>query len=465
MMKKVLSVVLTATMAMGLLAGCGSSDAPATSDAAAPAATEEAAPAATEEAAPAATEDAAPAADGEVQEIEWMFWDDLNATQDLISLGYKDVLDRFNETYAGKYHVTAVTTNLEEYDAKVNAKITAGDCPDVYICNPGPNLDVYVEAGACQPINQYLDADPAWKDSFTEGIFDRITYDGDIMAVPANFTAALCFYNTEIFDQVGVVPPTTFEEWLDVCQKIQDAGITPITVSAGTPWCLSMVAGYICDREGGPTNLNNANAGEGKMWLDDTYIDAGKRLQQLSKYFQSTCAGDTNDVATAAFYNGEAAMLIQGSWVIGQINGANPDFEAKCGVFSFPAVGTQGDPNRMIVKTDNMLMSATTEYPEACVALLKMFTDDTAQKYAAEVGGKFPVTGVEFDYDKAPGQLKYVKEILDKSTGTLGFYNESLYNVEAGDTFDNAFVSIALGQSEVEPALQTIQDWYELNVY
>ena len=119
----------------------------------------------------------------------------------------------------------------------------------------------------------------------------------------------------------------------------------------------------------------------------------------------------------------------------------------------------------MIVKTDNMLLSATTKYPEASIALLKMFTDDQAQKYAAEVGGKFPVTGVEFDYDKAPAQLKYVKEILDKSTGTLGFYNESLYNVEAGDTFDNAFVSIALGQSEVEPALQTIQDWYELNVY
>lgn len=31
-------------------------------------------------------------------EITWMFWDDLEATEDLISKGYKDVLDRFNET-------------------------------------------------------------------------------------------------------------------------------------------------------------------------------------------------------------------------------------------------------------------------------------------------------------------------------------------------------------------------------
>lgn len=456
MKKKILSVILSVSMVAALMTGCGAaSDA---GSAAAPAADAGAADSAD------SADAAAPAADGEVQEIQWMFWDDLNATEDLITIGYKEVIDRYNETYAGKYHVTPVTTNLEEYDAKVNAKITAGDCPDVYICNPGPNLDVYVEAGACQPLDQYLDADAAWKDSFTDGIFERITYDEGIMAIPANFTAALCFYNTEIFEKVGVQPPTTFDELLDVCQKIQDAGITPITVSAGTPWCLSMVAGYICDREGGPDNLVKANAGEGDMWLDQSYKNAGEKLQKLSKYFQSTAAGDTNDVATAAFYNEEAAILIQGSWVIGQINGANPDFESKCGVFSFPACGA-GDPNRMIVKTDNMLMSSTTKYPEACIALLKMFTDDEAQKYTAEVGGKFPVTGVDFDYDKAPGQLKFVKEILDKSTGTLGFYNESLYNVEAGDTFDNAFVSIALGQSEVEPALQTIQDWYEMNVY
>ena len=56
-------------------------------------------------------------------------------------------------------------------------------------------------------------------------------------------------------------------------------------------------------------------------------INAGKQIQELSKYFQKTAAGDDNDIATAAFYNEEAAILIQGSWAIAQINGNNPDFE------------------------------------------------------------------------------------------------------------------------------------------
>lgn len=67
------------------------------------------------------------------EEITWMFWDDLEATQDLISLGYADVIDRFNTTYEGQYHCTPITTNLEEYDGKVNALIAAGQTPDLWI--------------------------------------------------------------------------------------------------------------------------------------------------------------------------------------------------------------------------------------------------------------------------------------------------------------------------------------------
>lgn len=428
MKKKFLAALLSVAMVASVFAGCGSKDS------------------------------------GDVQKITWMFWDDLDASEDLITIGYKEVIDRFNETYKGKYEVEAITTNLEEYDAKLNALIAADECPDVFICNPGPNMDVYVDNGAAADITDLVKGDAEWYNSFTNGIFERMTYDGKIMAVPTNFAAALVFYNTEMFANAGVEVPETFDELIAACQKIQDAGYTPISCSAGTAWCLSMVAGYLCDRAGGPDNLANANAGTGS-WLDESFINAGNKLVELSKYFQASAAGDSNDVATAAFYNEEAAMLIQGSWVIGQINGSNPAFEEKCGVFSFPAIEGGADPNRMIVKTDNLMMSATTKSQEACVALMKMFTDETAQKYTAEVGGKMPVTNVEFDLEKAPAQLGFVMDILKDSTGTLGFYNESLDSVEAGNEFDNAMVDLFLGNCTSEEAFQRVEDFYTKNVW
>lgn len=430
MKKKFLAVLLSVAMVATVFAGCGKKE------------------------------------DTDVQEITWMFWDDLDASIDLITKGYKEVIDRFNDTYKGQYHVTAVTTNLEEYDAKLNAEIAAQNCPDVFICNPGPNMDVYVNNGSAKDLTAILNKEKDWYNSFTNGIFERMTYDGKIYAVPTNFAAALVFYNTEMFASAGVEVPTTYTEWLAACQKLKDAGYTPISCSAGTAWCLSMVAGYLCDRAGGPDNLAGVTAGT-LDWTSETFTNAANKLVELSQYFQSTAAGDSNDIATAAFYNEEAAMLIQGSWVIGQMNGegANPAIEAKCGVFSFPAIEGGADPNRMIVKTDNLMMSATTKSEEACIALMKMFTDDTAQKYTAEVGGKIPVTGVSIDLNKAPKQLGYVMDILSKSTGTLGFYNESLANTEAGDVFDNAMVDIYLKSCTVSEGLQKVQDFYTENVW
>ncbi len=88
MKKKVLSVILSTAMIASVLAGCGGgSEAPAADGGSA-------------EAEAPATDSAA----GGAEEITWMFWDDLNATEDLISLGYKDTVERFNKDYEGKYH-------------------------------------------------------------------------------------------------------------------------------------------------------------------------------------------------------------------------------------------------------------------------------------------------------------------------------------------------------------------------
>ena len=400
-------------------------------------------------------------AEDEVQEITWMFWDDLDASEDNITKGFKEVVDRFNADYEGQYHVTPITTTLEEYYTQLNALVDADQTPDVFIVSPGPNLTDYVAPGVAAPLDEYL-AD-GWKDTFSsDAVFAQQTYDGQIYAIPLNIAAACVFYNKEIFEEAGVEVPTTYDELLEVCAKIKEAGYTPITISAGTAWCLSMLAGYLCDREG--VDLPAINAGE-ESWVQDKTIAAGEKLLELSQYFQETAAGDSNDDATAALYFEEAAILIQGSWAIGQMNGANPDFEEKCGVFQFPAIEGGNDPNRVIAKSDSLAMSSATEHPEAAVALLKYFTDDTAQKYTAEVGGKIPVTKVEYDASVAPAQLADVMEIFGNATGTFGFYNESLVSSDAGSFFDNQMVAIFQQEKTPEEAFQAVEDWYAENGY
>ena len=259
-----------------------------------------------------------------------------------------------------------------------------------------------------------------------------------------------------MFEKAGITEvPTDFDGLLDACAKLKDAGYTPITISASTAWCLSMVAGYLCESEG--VDLEKLADGSAS-WEDGKLEAACEKLIKLSKYFQESAAGDTNDVATANFYNEEAAILIQGSWAIGQINGENEDFgNNKCGVFQFPGV------KKIIAKSDSLCVSKDTKSPEACVALLKYFTDETAQKYTAEEGGKMPVTKIEFDESKAPAELAYVKDVFDNAEGTFGFYNESMPTTETGSHFDDTMVSVFLGDLTPAEAAKDMEEYYEEN--
>lgn len=81
--------------------------------------------------------------------------------------------------------------------------------------------------GAAADLTDILENQEAdWYASFTDGIFERMTYDGKIMAVPTNFAAACVYYNTEMFADAGVEVPTTYDELIAACQKLQDAGYT-----------------------------------------------------------------------------------------------------------------------------------------------------------------------------------------------------------------------------------------------
>ena len=83
MKRKILAAILSVAMTATLLTGCGGASAASGSS--------------TDSTASA---DSEASADG-VQEISWMFWDDLNATEDLITKGYAEVIDRFNKDYEG----------------------------------------------------------------------------------------------------------------------------------------------------------------------------------------------------------------------------------------------------------------------------------------------------------------------------------------------------------------------------
>ena len=222
MKKKMLSALLCTAMVAAALTGCGGSggsapaaDAPAAEEA--PAAD---APAAEAEAPADAAE--APAASGDSL-VYWSMWDAAEPQAQAISQS----IEKF----------TAETGIAVDVQFKGRTGIREGLQPAL---DAGTNIDLFdadIDRVNTTWGSYLLDLEELAKANDYESTANagllaacREVGGGTLKSIPYQPNVFAYFYNIAIFEEAGVTaPPTTWDEFLDVCQKIKDAGYTPIT--------------------------------------------------------------------------------------------------------------------------------------------------------------------------------------------------------------------------------------------
>ena len=132
------------------------------------------------------------------------------------------------------------------------------------------------------------------------------------------------FCNTEVLEAAGVEVPGadyTWEAFLEDCQKISDAGYTPIAAALGNiPHYWWEFA--IFNHNSPETHLTipeSVDDERGQAWVAG--LEDIKALYEAG-YFPENTLSATDDETFAMFTEGKAAFLIDGSWKVGGIAGA-----------------------------------------------------------------------------------------------------------------------------------------------
>ena len=139
-----------------------------------------------------------------------------------------DDVDAMNELFAAYEAASGVKiefkpTNPTDYNATLRTQLEAGTAPDLmYARSYATGADLY-KSGFFAKVNDLKGLDTA----FSLDYLAPWTADGDVFAVPIQAVNAAVYYNKDIFAELGLEIPTTFEELLDVAQKLQDAGYVP----------------------------------------------------------------------------------------------------------------------------------------------------------------------------------------------------------------------------------------------
>lgn len=160
---------------------------------------------------------------------------------------------------------------------------------------------------------------------------------GTLKSIPYQPNVFAVFYNQDIFDEVGIeAVPTTWDEFLDACQKIKDGGYIPLTSDDAYIMCN---LGYHLSRLIGEEGTHNVVM-DG-LWAEEpAVLQAAQAYEELaSKGYLSPTIGSSvwpmNQNGELAL--GDAAMYLNGSWLPNEVKDmTGPDFRWGC--FSYPAL-------------------------------------------------------------------------------------------------------------------------------
>ena len=270
-------------------------------------------------------------------------------------------------------------TTSTQYNATLRLQLDNGTGPDLFYSRSFSTGAELSEAG----FNVVCNDIPGVKENFTESALSAFTdSNGNVFAVPFAAVSHFVYYNKTIFEENGIEVPTTFEELLAVCQQLKDAGITPLANGIAANWdilecvLLGMVPNYITaeDRlayESGEKKLN-----------DETWVKIYSDFADLVAYLGDGFEAVDNDNANVMFGLGQAAMLIDGSWSYGTLNG--DDYDVDLGFFPIPA--PEGyEPGFSLHPDFAIAGNAASEHPEEVAAFLEWIASVDGAKVAAAV--------------------------------------------------------------------------------
>ncbi|MEX1029061.1 MAG: extracellular solute-binding protein [Paenibacillaceae bacterium] len=242
--------------------------------------------------------------------------------QDGKSIAMRQILDEFRASHP---NVILEDEGLvtEGMKTRLRALAAADEMPDLFVMWPDAMAKDFVKGDLIQPIDDFLNSKPEWRDNFISQAFTDFTVDDHIYTVPMNLApTSLIYYNQALFDQYDVKVPTTWDELLQAIEVFNKNQIIPIALGAKSDWLIqSTIFSTLTDRILGTEWLTRALNQEGATFLDPQFIEVLQFLRDFARggAFQNNALRIDDNQMMELYFQGNAAMFINGGWATSNI--------------------------------------------------------------------------------------------------------------------------------------------------
>jgi raffinose/stachyose/melibiose transport system substrate-binding protein len=189
-----------------------------------------------------------------------------------------------------------------DYQNRLSTALRGGKGPDIAQLKAYGELQPLVEAGYLDALNDTVPGIATMPQAASGGAVARS--DGKFYGVPYSIPILCVFYNTALFDKVGIKEPKTYAEHIDNCKKLKAAGIIPIATGGanGSGWELELGVGVLGPSVYGADFYDKMMKGEAKF-TDPKFVAALQRFKDMLPYYEDGFAGVDYTAATQLFVN------------------------------------------------------------------------------------------------------------------------------------------------------------------
>jgi multiple sugar transport system substrate-binding protein len=268
---------------------------------------------------PGATQPAgsAPAASGEIT-----FWTAEDNAERVAAT--QAIVDAFSASSGITVNMVAVAE--DQLQAQITAAAAADTLPDVFGALSLGFVHALAADDIADPAAAQAVVDALGADTFSARALELVSADGSLVAVPSDAWAQLLVYRKDLFEAAGLEEPNTFENIAAAATALNKDGVAGIVAATGpadsftqqTFEYFALANGCQLTDDSGAVTLTSPECIETFEFYTDLIQDG------------SVSGVQDADTTRAAYFAGDAAMIVWSSFLLDELAGLRNDALPTC---------------------------------------------------------------------------------------------------------------------------------------
>ena len=324
---------------------------------------------------------------------------------------YEELISMFEAENPG-ISVTYRPYKTEEYQTVLAANFKGGSAADIIHLRACGNFEQFAQPGYLLPLTK--DNIPELEMYSKQSLAGSTSInDGKVYGVPYASQSLVIYYNTALYEELGLKAPKTWAEFMSNLEACKKAGVTPLANGSYTGWMVEVMSGIVGPNFFGGNEFYEELISGKTDFTDVRYQKALEAVASLTPYMPKGFTGLDYVEQQMLFINDMAAHFLGGIWEASYFASQNPDL--KFDIFVAPPL-KEGDKTLISTYMDGSFgINKASAHQEEAIKFVRFLAQEKAQQFLSDK------LGVKTEHPDVVPSSSFLKKVSDPSLSTVPY--------------------------------------------